>query len=313
MKKLFANLVYFVFIFIFIIGSVLFIEKKWVYNEAYFNLPKDKKYMIFGHSHSECAFNDTLINHFANFGRSGEAYVYTYIKAKKIIESNLYIDTIFIEYTNNHLLTSTDSWIWSDKYMHAFLPVMLPLLEYEEAKLLFSKNPAIFLGVTTSCIKNIFYLYKKKPIQENKVWGGYEYLVMDHVDSLIRLKPTDINKIEVKTGIAETNLKYLKKIIDMCKQNNKKVFLIRSPLHAQYKELENEPEFKKLLETTFAAVEFLDFKDFPLKNSEFGDLEHLNFRGAQKISLFFNTLLSEGLLKKENKQAFINAEMQKIN
>jgi hypothetical protein len=51
---------------------------------------------------------------------------------------------------------------------------------------------------------------------------------------------------------------------------------------------------------------FLDFADFPILNSEFGDLEHLNYRGAAKFSIWFNKLIESGLLQEPNKQLLIN-------
>ncbi len=311
MKKLVINLVYFVTLFIFMVVVVWFMERKYMYNNHYFELPKDKKYIMFGHSHPECAFNDSLIHPLFNLGRSGESYFYTYLKAKKIIESNAHIDTIFIEYTNNQLFSNADNWIWSDKYMHYFLPLMLPSIEYAEAKLLLGKNPAIFLSTTASNFKNLFRY--RVSVQQDRNWGGYLYLEREEVASLTDSPVASAKDIDETTNILSVNIEYLKKIIAVCNQNKKKVFLIRSPLHSKYRGLHNELQFKNTLKTLFKEVEFLDFKDFPLKDAEFGDLEHLNFKGARKISIFFDYWLKQGLLQKENKQFFLEAQFSKMD
>ena len=45
-------------------------------------------------------------------------------------------------------------------------------------------------------------------------------------------------------------------------------------------------------------------------NSEFGDLEHLNYKGAIVFSNWFSNLLKSGVLEKRNKQEFINAKIK---
>jgi hypothetical protein len=73
----------------------------------------------------------------------------------------------------------------------------------------------------------------------------------------------------------------------------------------------NEKQYKSILRNRFSGIPFLDFSSFPLLNSEFGDLEHLNFKGAKKFSLWFNEIMQVGLLSKGDKQAFIDIEIKK--
>jgi len=66
------------------------------------------------------------------------------------------------------------------------------------------------------------------------------------------------------------------------------------------------------MEQKFKDVDFLDFNNFPLNNEEFGDFEHLNYKGAKRFSLWFNELLEKGLLSMENKSEFIISEMEQV-
>ena len=106
-------------------------------------------------------------------------------------------------------------------------------------------------------------------------------------------------------------LLYLDKIIDLCVSKKINLYLVRTPVHQSWEKLENEYYFQKILKEKYKKVCFLDFKDYPLKNNFYGDLNHLNHFGATKFSIFFNNLLKNGLLIKENKQEFINQEMKK--
>ena len=59
-------------------------------------------------------------------------------------------------------------------------------------------------------------------------------------------------------------------------------------------------------------VEFLDFSKFPLENSEFGDLEHLNYKGAKVFSEWFNTIITKGVLLEYNPRETINREIAEL-
>ena len=108
------------------------------------------------------------------------------------------------------------------------------------------------------------------------------------------------------------SLYYLEKIIKLCKDNNINVFLIRSPYHHKSPIIQNEYNLQMLKNLKFIDIEFLDFKDFPLKNSEFGDLNHLNYKGAIIFSKWFNAILKNGLLERVNKKQMIEMEINNL-
>ena len=55
----------------------------------------------------------------------------------------------------------------------------------------------------------------------------------------------------------------------------------------------DEQKFQSIRKHYFSKIEYIDGIDFPISNEEFGDLEHLNFRGAKKFSIFFNTIVQK--------------------
>ena len=93
-------------IVILLIVGLLFIENNYIERNANFKLEDKVKYVVFGHSHSECAFNDSLISSFKNLSEPGEAYFYTYQKLRNVILQNPEIETVFVEFTNNQVLLS---------------------------------------------------------------------------------------------------------------------------------------------------------------------------------------------------------------
>ncbi len=275
---------------------------------ANFKMKKSSPILIVGHSHSECAYNDSLINDVANFSQSGESYFYTYFKTKKLIEKNPEIQTILIEFSNNQININMNDWIWAEKYISYRFPKYGSFMNINSYLILLEQNPKSFSSSTRilikNCIKNTFTGYE---FQEDI--GGYFYLERDKTDSLVTNFPTISKLKNRKQELSEYNIEYLRKTVNYLMSKNKKVFLIRSPLHKMYEGYSNEEQFQQILISKFSDVEFLDFSQFPLSNSEFGDLEHLNHKGATKFSHWFNILLTNGLLEKNNKQELIEKKM----
>jgi hypothetical protein len=300
------------FTFTCLLGSaiIICIETLVLNKQKIFVLPKEKKYIFLGHSHAQAAYNDKLIDSSLNLASAGEAYFYTYIKLKKILESNEDKKIIFIEYANNTIVGEMNNWIWDDVHIQYRYRLYSAYTHYDEMKLLYSKNPKSALVCNIkSMIDNVYYMFKLKNIAIDQKMGGYSDLVRDKTDSLLKALSKPHKEIVTDTTISDINIAYLKKIIETCRQKGVEIYLIRSPLHPQYEGLRNEAKFKEILNTTLQGVEFLDFRDFPLLNSEFGDLEHTNYRGAKKYSMFLNKLLKSGLMKKDQKQKFINEQI----
>ena len=103
----------------------------------------------------------------------------------------------------------------------------------------------------------------------------------------------ELNRTYYKASIY--NLIYLKKIVLMCKEKNLNLFLIRSPMYKNSYYLNNENLLQIIKKNQFEDIDFLDFKDFPLSNNEYRDLNHLNYKGAKKFSLWFNVWLKDNI------------------
>ena len=104
MIQFFKNIVYLIGIVIVLIVGLLIIENNYIEKKSSFKISDNIKYVVFGHSHSECTFNDALISNFKNLSEPGEAYFYTYQKLKNVIHDNPAIESVFVEFTNNQIL-----------------------------------------------------------------------------------------------------------------------------------------------------------------------------------------------------------------
>jgi len=266
--------------------------------------------LLVGHSHPECAFNDSLINNFKNLAESGESYFYTYFKLQEVLAQNPSINTVFIEYTNNQIIAEMNNWIWDDFHMSYRFPIYAPFMSLEDQGLLLQNNPSGFLNALSYSNKAKITTLLKRDYDYSTKIGGYLYLNRNKTDSLLKSKgKSELDKgtiAPLDTGISVYNLQYLKKMVELLQQQGKKIYFVRSPLHPKYPGYDNEKEYQQIRVSQFKGIKYLDFSKFPLPNSDYADLEHINYKGAVIFSSWFNSLLQEGLLETVDAQGFIN-------
>lgn len=309
MKTFIKNLLKFLLTLTVIILAIHFTTGSIINRKANFKVASHPKYIVVGHSHPECALNDSLITNFKNLSDSGESYLYTYFKLKKIIEKNKSIKTVFLAFTNNEINSTIDDWTWDSMNISERYTKLSPFMDVQSNCILLKNNPSGFLNSFSYSNKDKIGQILHSEYDYSRRIGGYLYLVRDKIDSLIAALPKDKIIKRSNPKVSKINLKYLAKIIENCHQQGIKLFLIRCPIHPKCPGLFNEKEYKAIYKARFSSVELLDFKDFPLQNTDFGDLEHLNYKGAKKFSIWFEKLMTDGLLEKADKQKYINEKI----
>ena len=309
MRNFIKNTLTFIFTLLTLIVLLEIVSSKIVLYSSNFKIKDDPLYIVLGHSHSECAFNDSIITNFRNLSKAGEAYFYTYLKAKMIFEQNPKISTAFIEFSNNNIDKVMDKVIWGEKYMPHKFTQFSPFMNIEEKILLLRKNYKSFSNAFSISLKNRIGQIFNREFDYTYQIGGYLHLVSNYNPDGIDKKRREPNQ---NSKISESNINYLLKIIELCNKHLIRVVLVRSPLHEKYSGYQNESTYQLILENQLKGIEFLDFSKFPLRNSEYGDLEHLNYKGAKIFSTWFEQMLNQGLLDEKNKQIIINNEIGKI-
>lgn len=281
-----------------------------IQKKANFEIKANPEYLVLGHSHSASAFNDSLIAGSFNASQNGEAYFYTYQKARLLLQQNPSLNTVFIEFANNQIIERMNDWTWGDKYLTNRYPRYAPFMKFSEQSLLARNNPTGFSNAYSISLKSRISLIVTGSYNYLQHAGGYIFLNGSRVDSLLNRNEGRNELTSQQEQRSEINIFYLRKTIDLCKANNKRVLLMRSPLHPKYKGYANEATFKTILQTEFNDVEFLDFSMFPLENHEFMDLEHLNYFGARRFSIWFNNILASGVINKSNIQMSIDSLLE---
>lgn len=290
--KIFIKKIVSFFLFIaFIVLGISFIFNSYIINRTQFPLNKNTSNVIFGHSHSEVAFNDSLISNFQNLAQSGESYFYTYLKAKQVFKYNPQIENVFIEFSNIDVTRVRDKEIWSDKYINWRYPNYAAWMEFSEQALLLTKNPKSVVKTLPKTFKKQWKRITEKQFNYVSTTSGYLYIKESKLDSLIQSNYHLQNPNKEYFKKSNQNLYYLNKLIDLCVEYNKQVYLIRSPIYKNSFYRLNETLFQEVKEEQFSEIPFLDYGNYQVPNTYFRDLHHLNFKGAKVLSKQFNTWL----------------------
>ena len=284
MKTFFKKLGVFLVISIVAIILIASIPRFLIKKNSKFKLKKNETTVVFGHSHPECAFNDSLIANFKNLAESGESYFYNYQKIKKVIPDNPKIETVILEFSNDQITKEMDEWIWGYDKMNYYLPKYSAFMDKVDYLILFNNNLTDLIACTSvSFKKNLFRVLKSDYYYTDEI-GGFKWLDKNQLET--NNNQNNLDQINIST----VNLEYLRKIIEYCRNQNVTVYLARSPQHKDLVSLKNEYLFQKIRSEQFSDVEFLDFNTFPVPNEYFADFGHLNHKGAEIFSKFISRL-----------------------
>ena len=132
---------------------------------------------------------------------------------------------------------------------------------------------------------------KSTDITHMKNLGRYEYLVRDKLQQHIDLQK---DKEAKQSSFDFLSKYYLKKIIKFCEDNDMIIILLATPQH--YKSKIDTITSKQYHQQNFSEIPFYDLRNMQFPDSCFGDLNHLNYKGAR----IFSEYLDKEVLHKNN-------------
>ena len=115
MKLFLKKILYLTLIIIIIIVSLLYFSDNSInrIEPKLLKIKNDISVVFAGDSNVECAINDKIISNSINIAQSGEAYLFTFAKLRSLLEYNPQIKTIFLGFSYNNLLKTTeDLWLF---------------------------------------------------------------------------------------------------------------------------------------------------------------------------------------------------------
>lgn len=221
---------------------------------------------MLGNSWTECAIDDTILENYFNYSQSSDHYLHSYLKLKFLLRDNPQIDTLLLGFST--FMTENDALIANKIQLH------YPLMNFSDYKALAEKKFSILFNFPT--FKNL------GAKSHMNLLGGFTPLERDKLQKNIAIFQKSENM-----KISKLDTIYLRKIETLCKEKNVNLILITPPLY----KIEKYHDTKRfdLLRTYCKKIPLLDYRTLPLADSCYGDLEHLNKRGARAFSTYLKT------------------------
>jgi len=314
MKRFLVNISFFLLLVIFL-TSLLYAVSDFLIKQRTQKLLKirdDINIVFAGDSNVEGAVNDSLISNSINIAQSGEAYLYTYVKLRNLLQYNSQINTVYIGFSFQNLIKSTEErWLFQDQFVIEKIKNYNYLLGNMEKSLIMKHNPIAYLKGSVECILSNFPVilksYSSTGIKDKIInFGGYEYNSRYKLQEDIKMNSFS-GQIFEKGPLQE---KYLKMISDMCRQKSIKVVLFNTPKHKYFAtRFDKETQNSWIsLRKSLSQDSLLDLSMFTLPDSCFFDMDHLNCKGAAIFSKYLNEESHSG-----KKGSLTKTEVDKTN
>jgi hypothetical protein len=285
MKKFIGKIIMYLSIVTIIIisfsGGIYFIQSK-----ASFELPYNKNILVVGDSHTQCSIDDNVFCRSVNVSQGGTAYFYSYCKIKKFLSQNKHIDTILLSFHYSALTSNTnDGWLHNENAIKGKIPHYLTLLDKDDIAIFANKKLSFIKAVLRPPYVLVFKFLVKK--------GHISYEDLD-IGKPVKIKwhklQEDITHNSNKQKVEETDIsfyqkEYLLKIINLCKSENVELILINPPSYKPeiYGNIGKLNDYCKVY---LPDVKYLDYSAFPLSDSCYGDIGHLNYKGVEIFSKY---------------------------
>lgn len=251
------------------------------------DLNDNAKSLIMGDSHTMWAISDADIDGLQNVSWNAESYIFTFAKLRYILNKEHNITEIFLGFSYHNLSSYYDHYIYGEK-MEYILYRYIGVLNYQEfieisanSSFGFMLSPKILYGVSKSMLTNdcvLFGIGAYKPMKNT--------FNMEHLEN--RIQEQYYNKTEV-IDTSEINIRYLKKIVDLCKEKNIKLTMLQTPMHKSY--IKKVPKiyieyFDHFIKSN--NLDLFDFQNLELPDSCFlPDADHVNYYGLKLTTQAF--------------------------
>lgn len=253
-------------------------------------IAKGKNILLLGDSNMECAINDSIFKSGINISSSSDSYYYSYLKLKKIVNSKSAIDTVLLSFSPHNLFEN--GWLLDDNNIYSKFQTYYTLMDWDDFVFLFNRNPRAVISAFTPIVKRALLNSYRKIVnkKDNYALGGYLNLDRNILKEVqIKLKngePIPFFKIPNSFVVSTDEEYYLNKIINLCRINNIKLYLINLP---KRNELLDYPkygtnDFNKLYDSKFKDIDFIDCSRLELPYDNYGDFVHLNTKGSSNLS-----------------------------
>lgn len=288
MKKFITNTVVFISIPIVIGIPILFAFD--LYVNGLYNDDKIKgniSDIYIGDSHIKHAINDSIIPNSLNIAESSESFYFSYFKLKILLDNNPSIKKVHLGLSYHNLSNYYDRFISGD-YSLATAPKYFYSLPIKEQFRMIFWNKKNLISFTKSIIKHGIKKIKndKYSLFDRGFSNRFNGTKVDQSSMNKRLL-FQFYKNDNLNSFSECNIKYLKKIIILCKSKSVELHVLNTPLHPYYNSKIPKEYTKKLNEIIREnQLHYIDLSNLKLKDECYiPDGDHVTKLGAEITSI----------------------------
>lgn len=260
-------------------------------------VPEDINVIICGDSHTQTAIDDKIYPRAINISQSSQHYFYLYSVLNKILENNPQIDTVIVGFSYHSLSEFYDDYLFEEEFSKHMYTRYFSILDLHSIGFLFFKN---FSGIAND-FNNIFKSVKKnlkeKDLKDYQFIGKFYDSDRTNKNDSTVMRAINTHFFQddgSKQGFSDYQLFYLERIIQLCRENGIRLYLVNCPISQDYRSkiphkfINNYnvfwQEHRELI---------LDYNDFPLPEDHFGDGDHINVYGARIFTEFLKKQLGK--------------------
>lgn len=280
-----------IFRFILLIGLLIVFLDLLFY--LVYQTPTTSRNKIFlGDSTSKASIDTKIAREYENYSQGGETYLFSYIKLKRLIETQK-VDTVLINFSPLNIINNKFDLASMSGRQRYF-----PIIDQEGHWDLFKSNPIVYLRSFAELPKDLFSLLKERKIN----FGGFTANVSK------KYNENFYSPNHQETRISPYQEKYLSKIVKLSRENNIHLVFINLPKFTGDKNYKNynHPLFLHFYKKNYADIDFINLSDFRLENytksnepekNYFADMIHHNEKGGVLFSKIFSKMTLSSLLK----------------
>lgn len=261
-----------------------------------------KTVLVLGDSNPQCAVDDKVYTEAINLSNSSDSYFYSYLKLKKVTETEPHIETVLLGFSPHNIIGN--NLMFTDRHLFSRLAKYYPLMDWEELEVLVVGNPRSSLNASRKVVKefasNVVNTILGRPVYRLGFFQKLNRnLLEEAIEKLENNQEVPFFVMPETVALVPTEVRYLQKIVELCRERELELVLLSTP---KREELLQTPryglnEFYAYYDENLSDTPFLDFSRAPLADQDYADLVHLNASGSTRFSAMLHesglTALSE--------------------
>ena len=267
---------------VFAFAGLVFLVATLMWNIVTFTRPRmcyrpDKTTLVLGTSRIQYGFDDGVMPTMWNVGLNADNYDIMYWKLKLLHRYNAGIRNVIVE------VDQTTLFGYFEGVEYKLHPYYWDMMDIGDWMHLVENDRTILMYPfdwvkTIIPVKSIFSTFAFHDLGI----GCFSILKRDNI--YIALNADSNNESPVDNTVNDIQIKYLNKIVDYCLQNNINIEFVSMPSYPTKRIELGHQQANQYIEEHYPNIKYHDYELIELADSCYGDIVHLNYKGAETFA-----------------------------